>query len=54
MHVVELVVLRHVLSVSKYDEAVDSGQLALQLDHQINEDRVQHDQLVLCMIDDIL
>lgn len=54
MHVVELAVLGHVLSVCEIDEALDSRQLALQLNHQINKDRVQHDQLVPCMIDDIL
>ena len=54
MHVLELAVLWHVLSVRKNNEAFDSGQLALQLDHQINKNRVQHDELVLCVVDDVL
>lgn len=52
-HVVEPAVLGHVLSVRKYNEALHSWQLALQLNHQIHKNRVQHDELVFCMVDDV-
>ena len=53
-HVLQLAMLRHTLSVCQYDEALDCGQLGLHAGHQIYKGRIQHDVLVLCMIDDVI
>ena len=46
--------LWHVLSVCENDVALDGGKLALHLGHEVNEGQVQHDVLVLGMIDNVV
>lgn len=53
-HVLQLGVLWHVLSVCEDDVALDGGELALHLGHKIDEGEVQHDVLILGMVDNVL
>ena len=46
--------LGHALSVCQYDEALDCGALVLQAGHEVHKHRVQHDVLILSMVDNVL
>ncbi len=52
-HVLQLGVLRHMLSVREYDIALDSGELVLHLCHQVYKGEVHQDVLVLGVIHNV-
>ena len=53
-HVVQLGVFGHVLSVCEDDVPLDSGESALHLDHKVDKGGIQHNVLILGMVDNIL